>query len=118
MSRLGTAVVIVLVTVSPALARWKPQYASQSPQVRNWFEHQHNARGQSCCLDADGHPFYGNYVINGDGSVTIDLERGGRRTLPAYMVLPGPNPTGHAIYWYKDYGSARIDYCFSPGTLS
>jgi hypothetical protein len=117
MSRLHAAVAIVLVGSGPALARWMPQYASQSPQVRNWFEHQHNARGQSCCLDADGHPFYGDYVINPDGSVTINLPRGAR-TLPAYMVLEGPNPTGHAIYWYKDYGTARIDYCFSPGTLS
>lgn len=118
--RLRGAVLIALagaVCATPALARWKPQYAGQSPQVRNWFEHQHNARGQSCCLDADGHPFYGAYVINPNGSVTLDLPRG-QRTLPAYMVLPGPNPTGHAIYWYKDYGTARIDYCFSPGTLS
>ena len=72
---------------------------------------------EQAAFDADGHPFYGSYVINADGSVTIDLESG-ERTLPAYMVLPGPNPTGHAIYWYKDYGTARIDYCFSPGTLS
>jgi hypothetical protein len=115
--RLRDAVLIVLVCASPALARWKPQYAGQSPQVRNWFENQHNARGQSCCLDADGHAFYGAYVINPNGSVTLDLPRG-QHTLPAYMVLPGPNPTGHAIYWYKDYGTARIDYCFSPGTLS
>ena len=67
MSRLRTAAAIALVCGSPALARWSPQYAAQSPQVRNWFEHQHNARGQSCCLDADGHPFYGDYTINPNG---------------------------------------------------
>ena len=109
--------VIALGCATPALARWKPDYAKAAPQVRSWFENQHNARGQSCCLDADGHPFYGAYIINPNGSVTLDLERG-QRTLPAYMVLPGPNPTGHAIYWFKDYGTARIDYSFSPGTLS
>jgi len=113
----GRAAALLVLCVTPAMARWSPQYAEVSPQVRTWFERQHNARGQSCCADSDGHPFYGTYVINPDGSVTMDLERG-KRTLPAYMVLPGPNPTGHAIYWYRDYGTARIDYCFSPGTLS
>jgi len=117
LSRSGFAILAVLAGASPALARWKAEYARAPLQLRSWFENQHNARGQSCCLDADGHAFYGAYVINPNGSVTLDLARG-TRTLPAYMVLPGPNPTGHAIYWYKDYGTARIDYCFSPGTLS
>ncbi|HEY6027028.1 MAG TPA: hypothetical protein VIV09_09050 [Pseudolabrys sp.] len=117
MSRLGSAAVILILCCTPALARWSPRYASQSPQVRNWFEQQHNARGQSCCDHGDGHAFYGDYTINPNGSVTVQLSRG-PRTLPAYMVLQGVNPTGHAIYWYRDYGTARIDYCFSPGTLS
>ena len=117
MSRLGNAAVILTLCCTPALARWSPQYASQSPQVRAWFDRQQNARGQWCCDKGDGHPFYGDYKINPNGSVTVYLARG-RRTLPAYMVLRGVNPTGHAIYWYRDYGTARIDYCFSPGTLS
>src|SRR5579875_2589329 len=114
MSAFRTAAVILLACTAPALARWSPQYASQSPQVRAWFERQHNARGQWCCDKGAGHAFYGEYRINPDGSVTIELDTG-PRTLPAYMVLAGPNPTGHAIYWYRDYGSVRLDYCFSPG---
>ena len=101
---------------SAAEARWSGRYGS-SPELRGWFEQQQNSRGQSCCYEGDGHPFYGSYAINPDGSVTLQLRRGSR-TLPAYMVLRGPNPTGHAVYWYRDYGTVRLDYCFAPGTLS
>jgi hypothetical protein len=99
-----------------AEARWSGNHRG-SPALRDWFERQHNARGQWCCLKGDGHPFYGAYTINTDGSVTLQLRRGAR-TLPAYMVLYGPNPTGHAVYWYRDYGTVRLDFCFAPGTLS
>jgi hypothetical protein len=34
------------------------------------------------------------------------------------MVLKGPNPTGHAVWWYLEVGSQHRDYCFAPGTLS
>lgn len=110
------AFVSAAVLCGGAEARWSGRPGS-SPELRGWFEQQHNARGQWCCHEADGHPFYGVYKINPDGSVTVQL-RGGSRTLPAYMVLHGPNPTGHAVYWYRDYGSVRLDYCFAPGTLS
>jgi hypothetical protein len=115
MSALRYGILIALVFSAAAEARWSR--AAPSPELRAWFEHQRNARGQSCCYEADGHAFYGEYQINPDGSVTLQL-RNGPRTLPAYMVLRGPNPTGHAVYWYRDYGTVRLDYCFAPGTLS
>lgn len=77
-----------------------------------WFESQKNSRGQVCCSEADGHPYYGGYTPNADGSVTLHLTSGDRN-LPDWMILKGPNPTGHAIWWHM----GDMDYCFAPGTL-
>jgi hypothetical protein len=82
-----------------------------------WFRTQHNEKGEWCCDSADGHEYDGYYQFNADGSVSLDVD-GKKRTLPAYMVLKGPNPTGHAVYWYLDTFGGRMDYCFAPGTLS
>jgi hypothetical protein len=117
MSAFRYAAVILIVLSGAAEARWRAAYREAAPELRAWFEHQRNARGQWCCDKSDGHPFYGAYTINANGSVTVQLPNG-PRTLPAYMVLEGPNPTGHAVYWYRDYGTVRLDYCFAPGTLS
>jgi hypothetical protein len=108
---------LTLITCVPAVARWKPQYGGQAPEVQAWFKDQHNAQGQWCCDEADGHPFYGTYTINKDGSVSMNTETGPHQ-LPAYMVLKGPNPTGHAVWWYTDAGGEHRDYCFAPGTLT
>lgn len=111
------AVALTPLICAPALARWKPEYGAQSAEMQAWFKDQHNAQGQWCCDESDGHPFFGAYVINKDGSVSIDTDQG-KRTLPAYMVLKGPNPTGHAVWWYTDSGGTHRDYCFAPGTLT
>jgi hypothetical protein len=111
------SIAIAALTALPALARWKPEYGAQPLHVQQWFKTQINAKGQWCCDKSDGHAFYGQYDINGDGSVTLHLPDGQTRNLPAYMVLKGPNPTGHAVWWYLDVGSFHKDYCFSPGTL-
>lgn len=103
--------------VMPAGARWKPTYATSDPEIQSWYKGQHNAQGQWCCDKSDGHPFFGNYTLNKDGSVTLHLERGDH-TLPEYMVIKGPNPTGHAVWWYLDAGDSHTDFCFSPGTLT
>lgn len=57
------------------------------------------------------------YTINKDGSVSIEAPDG-PHTLPSYMVLKGPNPTGHAVWWYLDLNGRHSDYCFAPGTLT
>lgn len=117
MSACRYAAVILLSLSGAAEGHWRTAYRGVPAGLRFWFEHQRNARGQWCCDKSDGHPFYGAYTINPNGSVTVQLPTG-PRTLPAYMVLDGPNPTGHAVYWYRDYGTVRLDYCFAPGTLS
>lgn len=113
----GVILLALLATFSrPAHARWKAAYAD-SPYA-SWYSSQRNAKGQFCCDKSDGHPYYGAYTINKDGSVTLDLGKGGLRQIPSYMVLTGANPTGHAVWWYLETGAGQIDYCFAPGTLS
>lgn len=109
---------LVAVLISSAHARWKPQYANQPAEIQAWFKQQRNAQGQVCCDRSDGHPFFGQYDMNDDGSVTLHLAGGKTHTLPAYMVLHGPNPTGHAVWWYLSNDFGHRDYCFAPGTLS
>jgi hypothetical protein len=115
--RWATAVGLALLCSSAADARWKPEYGKQPPEVQAWFNQQHNAHGEWCCNESDGHPFFGDYSMNEDGSVTLHAV-GEARKLPAYMVLKGPNPTGHAVWWYLDLGDQHRDYCFAPGTRS
>lgn len=79
-----------------------------------WFAKQYNKNGQWCCDVSDGHEYDGDYVVNGDGSVTLDPD-GTARTLPKAMILDGPNPTGHAVWWYVESGGSHTDYCFAPG---
>ncbi len=106
-----------VMSAPPVMARWKPEYAKSDPKIQAWYKGQHNAQGQWCCDESDGHPFFGSYTINKDGSVTLDL-KSGKRTLPAYMVISGPNPTGHAVWWFLDTGQSHTDFCFAPGTLT
>ncbi len=106
-----------IVSTPPVLARWKPEYGKQPREVQQWYKGQHNAQGQWCCDESDGHRYDGGYTLNQDGSVTLELASGQRR-LPEYMVLKGPNPTGHAVWWYLDTGDNHTDFCFAPGTLT
>ncbi len=115
---LALAVPLAAAGLMPALAHWKPQYANNPPEIRHWFQGQYNKRGQWCCDKSDGHAFFGTYEINKDGSVTLHLTGDETRTLPAYMVLHGPNPTGHAVWWYAQVGQMHKDYCFAPGSLT
>lgn len=97
----------------PAVARYKAQYAQASPKIHAWYESQHNALGQSCCLSADGHDYYGNVTFNKDGSVVLD----GGYKVPSFMVLHGPNPTGHGVWFYMDGYGGRTTFCFALPTM-
>jgi hypothetical protein len=108
---------VAVASATPTLARWKPEYGKRPPEVQRWYKGQRNAQGQWCCDNSDGHPFFGNYTLNKDGSVTLHLASG-PRTLPEYMVLKGTNPTGHAVWWYLETLEGHTDYCFSPGMLT
>jgi hypothetical protein len=36
--------------------------------------------------------------------------------IEAYKVLDGPNPTGHAVWWYLDHGDWGITtFCLALG---
>ena len=91
--------VIVIFSVAGALARWNPIYARQPISIQKWYAEQHNSTGQWCCDKNDGHPYFGGYTLNKDGSVTLDL-KSGKHVISADKVLTGPNPTGHAVWWY------------------
>ena len=108
--------VLVLLCGSAAMARWSPAYENMPPEIKGWFKQQHNAQGQWCCDESDGHPYYGDYTMNADGSITLEKD-GSALTIPAFMVLKGPNPTGHSVWWYIEAGGQHRDYCFAPGTL-
>lgn len=101
----------------PVCAKWRPQFAGADPNVAAWYAAQHNAHGEWCCDKADGEDFYGAYTIDPKtGDVDFTDAAGGHHHLPAYMVLTGPNPTGHAVWWHMLTGGAgNIDYCFAPG---
>ena len=104
-----------LMTLS-AQARWKEQYANAPDAIKQWYATQHNKQGAWCCNNADGHDFYGDYSLDQDGSVEFDAG-GTHHKLPAFMVLDGPNPTGHAVWWYVDGAAGgHTDYCFALGT--
>lgn len=108
----------VIVFMGLAHAKWKPEYGQNSPEIQKWFSTQHNANGEWCCNEADGHRFDGAYGFDKDGNV-IAYDDGKEYKIEKYKVLMGHNPTGEAIWWYVDYGSGdRHTYCFSPGSLT
>jgi hypothetical protein len=109
------AFVIAIFAFSQAKAReqYPGQYAN-APH-REWYESQRNKAGSSCCLEADAHDYFGDYAINLDGSVVLKSGAIPYR-IEAYKVLDGPNPTGHAVWWFVDYGDWGITtFCFAPG---
>ena len=108
------AFVVALFTYSQAKAReqYPGQYAN-APH-HEWYESQRNKAGSSYCLEADAHDYFGDYAINLDGSVLLKSGAIPYR-IEAYKVLDGPNPTGHALWWYLDYGDWGITtFCFAP----
>lgn len=117
MTRLVYAALMLLALGSPALARDAGQWAT-SPH-RAWFDAQHDLNGQSCCYWADGHPYYGAYIVNQDGSVTIKDGPKGEVTLPKYKVLLwgktelSDNPTGEAVWWWSQAPTEVFSYCFA-----
>lgn len=109
---------IVALLLSPVLAR-DPDGRYANSQFHQWFESQTNSRGGSCCADADGHEYDGDYTMNEDGSVTLGLPNGPYR-VEAYKVLKDSrNPTGHAIWWFVEgYNGNKTTFCFAPGPLT
>lgn len=105
---------LLLLLTSTAFAR-DPTGKYADAANAQWYRSQHNSQGEWCCNDADGHPYFGDYTFDADGSVNVRDEAGNAHKLPPYMVLKGSNPTGHAVWWYLEIGTTHRDYCFAPG---
>lgn len=140
---------------SPALADPPSGLDLSNPEVAKrhaWFERQHSighigptgrVYGQSvCCSVADGHPLeeedwgidaktnkYWVNIWNYEGTKKV------RELIEDDQIvelhLDDPNPTGHAIVWYRwyqyggeamegmpmaDQGPTVLIWCFTPGT--
>lgn len=105
----------VLVFPAAAQAKWKSTYANAPPNIIQWYKEQHNAEGEWCCDKSDGHAFYGDYTLDQNGDVEFDAA-GTHYHLPAYIVLQGANPTGHAVWWYVvQNDGTHSSFCFALG---
>ena len=120
MRRLLVAACLIAIA-SAAEARWRAEYAQLSPEVRAWYQNARDGNGQSCCDEADGHDVFGAYELTPDGGVELD-SGGVRYKLKPEQVLKGPNPVGHAVWWYTagTYNGAawHYDRCFALGAGS
>lgn len=101
----------LFLTILPTLSQAK-YVGTTDKETHEWFEKQYNGKGQWCCNDADGHPYYDGYTLNPDGSIILS---DGRKVEP-FQVLKGSNPTGKAILWTLP--STNEIRCFIPGTLT
>lgn len=120
------------VAMCAALVLVAGQALAQDPTGRyvnspnaEWYGRQYSAVGGYCCTSADGHPYYGDYTLNADGSVTIPAPMGGTITIEASKVLPfnlkDPNPTGAPVLWYLGTLTADMTgniFCFAIGPLT
>jgi len=111
------ALAMVSVTATHSSAKWREQYGNSPPAIQAWYRAQKNEKGELCCDHSDGHPYFGNYRLTEDGGVELQLE-GGPYKIPPYMVLLGPNPTGHAVWWYIENEWGHMDICFAAGALN
>jgi hypothetical protein len=58
--------------------------------------------------------YFGDYAINPGCSVLLKSRAIPYGMRPIYL-LDGPNPTGHAVWGYLDYGDWGITtFCFAP----
>jgi hypothetical protein len=83
--------------------------------IREWYERANATRPEVLVAWSGRARLFGDYAINLDGSVVLKSGVIPYRIEP-YKVLACPNPTGHAIWWYLDYGDWGITtFCFAPG---
>jgi hypothetical protein len=80
------------------------------------YESRVNKKGERCCNEADGEPYYRDNRLTEDGRAVFDFQ-GQHVEIPKDRVLTGPNPTGHAVWWYTEGASGRFDGCFATGSL-
>lgn len=108
---------VLLVAISPAVARYNGQYAQADPLIRQWFNSLQNQKGGMCCSMADGKSlddpewdlFAGHYRVRLDG-VWLDV--------PEQAVVSGNNRIGRAIVWPVTVEGKSQVRCFMPGGLT
>lgn len=118
-------------------ARWRPEYAQNSPEIQRWFQEQHvppskdyPTGGGYCCTDADGEAVEedirdSHYWVKAGGAAykrteqTNELATGakilppdgmdadGWVPVPDNVVIHEPNKFGRPVVWW--YRSAKPD---------
>ncbi len=118
MTRLGRLILATLGLLLPCETRAAPP-PDADPTLHTWFEQQHSVIGQSCCGNGDGHILADDEWRAAGSGYEVRINGAWIRVPPGAQRDPagGPNPTGHAIVWYRQYGEHLTVYCFAPGTL-
>ena len=108
--------VVLLLTVSSSVAEPPPGIDAEGP-IHSWFEHQHSVSGEWCCKLADGKILSDSEWRISGGHYDVWLSNKWRLVPSSALRSPegGPNPTGHAIVWWKRFEHEVIILCFAPG---
>lgn len=120
MMRMILCAVIVMVSVG-ADAHWRPEYASQPPEVQAWYQNaeltkeaQQRFHFQKCCAHSDvvQTQFRVNKATAGDEWFWLDPDTNAWRRVPADIIhwgesAPGGQPT---LFVYSG-----METCFFPG---
>jgi hypothetical protein len=105
------------ISIIDAHAKWNPLHSDAPKSIQHWYSTQQTPDGGFCCDRADGHDFYGDYAVDANGNVKFDAD-GKHYMIPKGKVLTGPNPTGHAVWWWANSvhpEDGKITYCFALG---
>ena len=120
--------VVFATATSQVEARWKPEYASHTPQVRDWYESQtttaatrHRIKANwyiSCCLHAD--TVKARFAVSKvDGADTWFYQIEGTkewRVVPADTVQPDiATPQDRPVLFVDATGQDFGPVCFFPG---
>lgn len=112
---------------SPALSRWREEYASLDPQDSQWFREQRNPKTQiPCCSEADG--TFAEEDVRGEAYWTRFEYKRRDGTSPEYsvrsewmevpegaVIKDKPNRHGAPTVWWF-YVDGRVGIrCYSPG---
>lgn len=121
------ALALALVTIMPARAHYKPEYAQASPEMKEYFNSLHNENHIPCCDTSDG-----RRIDDADWDLScttnpVGLEchyrvriEGEWYDIPNEALVTGlPAPkddTRGAIVWPVPQGKGYYIRCFRPGS--
>ena len=120
--RLRLFLIVVIFTVTGALARDNGQYADAPDHIRKWFNEQTSPEnGRSCCSIADGQET--QEQIRG-GQYWVLIEGKWLPVPPSRVIRDKGNPVGRPVVWYQKFSTLDDDgpvvpeiniLCFVPG---